>query len=48
MLSEAAGMIEDRVNSNESISLLESRISDFIEMLKRTTAEPDPDLSGES
>lgn len=48
MLSEAAGMIEDRVNANESISQLESRIIDFIEMLKRTTAEPDPDLSGES
>lgn len=47
MLSEAAGMIEDRVNSNESIAQLESRISDFIEMLGRTTAEPAPDMDNE-
>jgi HPt (histidine-containing phosphotransfer) domain-containing protein len=43
ILSEAAGLIEDRISSSDSISLLESRIGEFIEMLKSATAEPDPD-----
>jgi HPt (histidine-containing phosphotransfer) domain-containing protein len=44
MLSEAAGVIEDRISSNDSISQLELRIGEFIEMLKNATAEPDPNV----
>ena len=45
MLSEAAGAIEDRISSSASISELEIRICEFIEMLKSATAEPDPNAS---
>ena len=45
MLSEAAGLIEDRIGTCDSISLLEAKICEFMEMLKCVTADPDPDAS---
>ncbi|MCE3015890.1 MAG: Hpt domain-containing protein [Pirellula sp.] len=45
MLSEAAGLIEDRISSSDPIPELEIRICEFIEMLKCATAEPDPNAS---
>jgi hypothetical protein len=45
MLSEAAGLIEDRIGTYDSISLLEAKICEFMEMLKCVTADPDPDAS---
>jgi len=45
MLSEAAGLIEDRNSSSDPIPELEIRICEFIEMLKCATAEPAPNAS---
>jgi HPt (histidine-containing phosphotransfer) domain-containing protein len=43
-LSEAAGLIEERISTGEPITILISPISGFMEMLKRVTADPNPDV----
>lgn len=42
MLSETAGLIEDRIKKVESISNQDPQINEFFEMLGRVTADPEP------